>query len=487
MKLLQKFALLLSLLGVSVVLSLGFAAWSVQTVSEEVSSAYSDLTFVLEQLDRIKQAFEHDLAAINRANDEGDTGFVPIPLSDQIDPVLAELENTPGFSRRAGEGTSRLLLSLVHECEGMVEKYQAATKESPNLSPGHELRSSAQAQFEAMHSLIERVQAQLLRDVELSLDYGRDLRDMLLRIIVASLALSVLVALLALILVRRWVLAPIGELRQATGEIAAGNLDYRLQVRSADEFGQLSGEVNHMAEMVVAAQQRLVERERLAAIGELVRRLAHNLRNPLAGIRGLAELTLNELPSGSDLSENQSRIVKAVDRFEKWLADLLRSTTPMHVHPESIRSAELCSSLEASHAPMARTRKITLQIDGAALPETLHVDPVQMEHALVALISNAIEATPEGGTVRMFARVESAAGVTPVIEIRVEDSGPGVPPGVASRVFIPHFTTKREGTGIGLAVAHNVITSHGGRIRVERSSDLGGAAFIVTLPAGAGK
>ncbi len=485
MKLLQKFALLLSLLGLSVVLSLGFAAWSVQTVSEEVSSAYSDLTFVLDQLDRIKQAFEHDLAAINQANDGGSALVERIPLDTQIDPAVEALQATPGFRRRVGESTSTLMMTLVSRCKSLMGEYQDATLAAGPLPRDHPVRAATQEQFEATHALIERVQAQLLRDVEISLVYGRDLRAMLLRIIAASLAFSVLVALLALILLRRWVLAPITSLRKATGELAAGNLGYRLEVRTADEFGQLSGEVNHMAEMVVAAQQRLVERERLAAVGELVRRLAHNLRNPLAGIRGLAELTLDELPADSELAENQTRIVSAVDRFEKWLAELLRSTSPMKLQRETIASGELFESLRASHAPMARSKRIALEFVDAGLPPSFRADAAHIEHALVAIVSNAIEAAPEGGKVRVTAGVEESAQGA-MVSICVDDSGPGVAPEALGRIFVPHFTTKKHGTGIGLAVAHNVIAAHGGRIRVERSADLGGAAFIVTFPVAGG-
>lgn len=482
LKLPHKFAILLALLGLSVLISLGFAAWSVQTINAEVSSAYSDLTFILEQLDRIKQAYEHDLAAIHEAHAKRDRGFEPLPIGAQIDPILEGLEKAPGFGRRVGAGTSMLVSRLVRECRTALEAYQASAPKEGDAAADPALRDAAQSSFEATHSLIERVQAQLLRDVEFSLDYGRDLRGMLMRIISASLALSVLAALLAVVLVRRWVMAPITELRRATGEIAAGNFAYRLAVRSGDEFGQLSGEVNHMAEMVVAAQQRLVERERLAAIGELVRRLAHNLRNPLAGIRSLAELTRSELPAESDLRENQDRIVGAVDRFEKWLSDLLHSTTPLEIRRERIRAADLCRSLEASHVPMARGRRIELIVELEGLPEWLDVDPMQIEHAFVALLSNAIEAAPEDGTVRLRAsRVVDERGRA-AIEWRVEDSGSGVDPAVAGRIFTPHFTTKKHGTGIGLAVAHNVVAAHGGRIRVERSSDLGGAAFIVTLP-----
>jgi len=482
LKLLHKFAVLLMLIGLGVVLSLGFAAWSVDTISREVSSAYSDLTFVLEQLDRIKQTFEHDMAALHAANAESDEPFEPLPIDQQIDPVMSELGSRPGYRRRAGESTSAMLTELVDRCKADVMAYQSATIASRGLAVDDERRERAQDRFEALHSLIERIQAQLLRDVDLSLDYGRDLRSILLRIVTACLLITLLTGFLALILVRRWVLQPIAKLRRATEEMASGNLDYRLEVRSRDEFGELSSEVNHMAEMVVVAQKRLVERERLAAIGELVRRLAHNLRNPLAGIRSLAEVTSGELDPDSSLRENQDRIVCAVDRFERWLADLLHSTTPMNLKPESIPTEELIRSLEASHVPMARGKHVELRVQAQGLPERLHVDPVQLEHALVALLSNAIEAAPEGGAVWLRASLVQDLAGRDEAEFRVEDSGAGVDPAIAERIFDPHFTTKRHGTGIGLAVAHNVVAAHDGRIRVERSSDLGGAAFIVTLP-----
>ncbi len=486
LKLLHRFAVLLALIGLSVLLSLGFAAWSVQTISQEVSSAYSDLTFVLEQLDRIKQTFEHDIAAIHAANASPQEAFERLPIDRQIDPVMKELAARPGYRRRAGESTSAMLTELVRQCKEEMEAYQSATIAARGLTIDHPQRERAQQRFESVHTLIERIQAQLLRDVELSLDYGRDLRVILLRIVSACLLITLMTGVLALILVRRWVLRPIAELRRATEEIAAGNFGYRLAIRSGDEFGQLSGEVNHMAEMVVAAQRRLVERERLAAVGELVRRLAHNLRNPLAGIRSLAEISRGELPADSDLRENQDRIVNAVDRFERWLSDLLHSTSPLSLKRESVRTDELIHSLEASHAPMARGKRIRLEIETDSLPDRLEADPVQMEHALVALLSNAIEAAPEGGVVRFRASRTQARRGEEEIEFRVEDSGPGVDPSVLDKVFLPHFTTKRHGTGIGLAVAHNVVAAHGGRIRIERSSDLGGAAFIVTLPLAGG-
>jgi len=107
-----------------------------------------------------------------------------------------------------------------------------------------------------------------------------------------------------------------------------GNLDSASSDRLWAQLAQLASEVNHMAHMVKTLQDERVESERLAAVGSMVRRIAHNIRNPLAGIRGLAEITRNELAQDEELRENQTRIVAAVDRFERWLKQLLDATRP---------------------------------------------------------------------------------------------------------------------------------------------------------------
>jgi signal transduction histidine kinase len=173
------------------------------------------------------------------------------------------------------------------------------------------------------HDLIQRIQSRVIAEQDKVVEFGDTIRGRLVLVLAFALSAAVLVGVLALTLVRRWVLIPVAALRAAAQRIAGGDFDHRTPVTGHDELAQLSSEVNHMAGMVRMMLDERVERERLAAVGEMVRRLAHNLRNPLSGIRGLAELSREETAPGTHVHENQNRIILSVDRFEKWLADLL--------------------------------------------------------------------------------------------------------------------------------------------------------------------
>lgn len=492
MRLTTKFAILLACFIVTVGVSLAFAGWSVHTLDRELTHAYDETTLVLDRLDAMKRAFEANLAVIG-INHRQELGGLD---QQQIDPARLDLtavdgplelldkSRTPALSKRAGEGVANAILARSRLVRSEIDAFVRALAESPaDAEHQAELRSRLQKDFRSLHDLIERAEGQLLSDIAFSGQYGREVKSLLVRVLVICAAVSVLAAGLALMLFQRWVLQPVMDVRQATGEIAAGRYEYRIPVRSTDEMGALAAEVNQMAGRIVDIQKQLVERERLAAVGELTRRIAHNLRNPLAGIRNLAELSRDELPADSEMAENQRRIVTAVDRFEAWLSELLHATRPLELALDWHSPARLLQQVLDAHLPLATGRKIRLEMDVSALPGQARFDASNLEHAIVSLTSNALEATPTEGRVRVIGRITqgTAPGSAEQWQIVVEDSGPGVAPELADRIFLPHFTTKKHGTGTGLAIVQNVVAAHGGRIRVDRS-ELGGAAFVVTLP-----
>jgi signal transduction histidine kinase len=176
----------------------------------------------------------------------------------------------------------------------------------------------------------------------------------------------------------------------------------------------------------------------------------------------------------------------AVDRLEKWMADLLSATKPLQIHAEPVDSKKLLMTVIDSHRAMAFAKGITLESDIQTAPAQVSLDPVQIEHALVCIVSNGIQATPAGTRIRLYAGLSQRPGFW---EVRVSDQGPGVPPELIEKVFRPYFTTKRDGNGIGLAVASQVIKAHGGQIDIETglgSSQITGsgpgATFVVSLP-----
>jgi signal transduction histidine kinase len=259
-----------------------------------------------------------------------------------------------------------------------------------------------------------------------------------------------------------------------------------------------------MVQMVRLLQDERIERERLAAIGEMVRRIVHNVRNPLSGIRGLAEVTRFDFEKGTPNRENMDLIVSTVDTFERWLSELLDATSPASIHPRRMPVADWISGIVEIHRSQAVAKNVLLTLDAAAAPHDAVFDPAHMDHAVSALISNAIEAAPEGGKVWVTARsaplaphappASSAPSAPPAPpapdsaawDIEVVDNGRGISAEVLPRIFDLQFTTKRHGSGLGLAMAQQIIRGHAGRISVrngdERHPERCGACFIVRLP-----
>lgn len=487
------------MLGVAVTISLAYSAWSVGTIDRELRTSYQSITGALDGLEFIKRRFERQTQAVREiigqsgaplpesavSVAEQEFGVGPAPIVLTLDPSemadrLDALNANPIFGRLIGARRSinERTRSLTSRMTDLRIAWETNDRDDFEASA-----SDALPIWEELHSLIEQLQERLIDDLDASLTSAAEIRDTLHGLLLGCFTAALLTGLLAFLLIRRWMLRPIAELRRATLELQSGNLDYRIPVRSRDELGALSAEVNQLAATIVETQSRLVERERLAATGEMMRRIVHNLRNPLAGIRSLAELTRAELPVDSDVRENQQRILATVDRFERWLSEVLQSTAPLEVKPEADEPTPFLISTLEPHQAAAEGRGIALEFRDHGLPQSARFDRRHLQHAVTALVANAIDAAPDGGVVRVIGTSTSENGEAggPGWSIRVEDSGAGVDESLRERIFEPYFTTKRHGTGIGLAVVRNLVQAHGGSVRVDRS-ELGGAAFIITLP-----
>jgi signal transduction histidine kinase len=226
-----------------------------------------------------------------------------------------------------------------------------------------------------------------------------------------------------------------------------------------------------------AAQARLIEAERFAAIGELSAAVAHGIRNPLAGIKAAAEFASLEVPDDHPLRETISDIVGEADKLEARISTLLDFARPFEPRPAPCRVDEIVADATASlHSQMAG-RGIELVVDlDPALPSA-ELDYVQIEEVLLLLLSNAVDAMPSGGRITITGRVAEDGR----LRLEVIDTGPGIPPEQLKRVFTLFFTTKPRGTGLGLAVAKKIVERHRGTIAVH-SETLKGTRFTIELP-----
>ncbi len=222
--------------------------------------------------------------------------------------------------------------------------------------------------------------------------------------------------------------------------------------------------------------------DRLAAIGRLAAGLAHEVRNPIASIRGSIEVLRQNLkPQGAD-RRLMDIVLRESDRLDGTIAEFLEFSRPRRLQPVPTDLTQMIDEVLLLLAQQAGEALRTAREypDGTV---KAYVDPAQIRQALWNLCRNAVDAMPQGGTLRVVARHSRAADPEhwPVVEIVVEDSGPGVASEHLPHIFEPFYTTKPDGTGLGLAIVHRIIQEHEGEIRVENREG-GGARLVVVLP-----
>lgn len=230
-------------------------------------------------------------------------------------------------------------------------------------------------------------------------------------------------------------------------------------------------------------EEQLQRKDRLAAMGELIGRIAHEIRNPLGSVELFASMLqrdLNEHPSAKRYAEQISQAVHSMDQL---LTNLLMYTRPARTARVWCRAQSLVeeSLILAAHAISKASVQIRLKLDPGIPSIWCHEG--QMKQILLNLVVNAMQAMPQGGmlTISLEAESQETLGV-PAIRLMVSDTGVGIDPTHRSRIFDPFFTTKEEGTGLGLAIVYSLVEAHQGRIDVDSAVGKGTTCSVI-LPA----
>ncbi len=269
----------------------------------------------------------------------------------------------------------------------------------------------------------------------------------------------------------RW---PAALLFGATYAVMGGMLGHLFDVRRA--LLAQADRLRAQQARLVEQQDRLVQAEKLAALGRVTAGVAHEVRNPLAVIRASAGLVGEALPETASSAQRAAGFIRdEVDRLDAFVEAVLRYARPAPAVPRSVATAGLlqrAGSLAAAHLGGR-----ALRLDHDACPPALRVDDGLLLQALLGLLVNAAQATPETGEITLRAVADPAGGA----RIEVEDDGAGLPDGDPAQLFEPFFTTRAEGTGLGLAMAERVVAAHGGTLRAEPRQPHG-ARFVAWLP-----
>jgi len=280
---------------------------------------------------------------------------------------------------------------------------------------------------------------------------------------------------------------PIQRLSEAAQLVSKGNFDVQINATSSDEIGSLATSFNHMTselksreKALIEANEKLVQSEKLSAFGQLSAGIAHEVKNPLTGILGYAQLSLRKIDKGTPLHKNISVIEKEAKRCKAIIENLMKFARQEQVEFKETDLIDVAGDALAivDHQLSINRIKVIKQFD-PALP-LISGNANQIQQVLINLMINSQQAMDgEPGTISLRIRNCNDKWV----EIWLKDSGPGIDKEIQDKLFEPFFTTKKsgKGTGLGLSVSYGIINEHKGKILIH-STPGKGTTFVIVLP-----
>lgn len=313
---------------------------------------------------------------------------------------------------------------------------------------------------------------------EFTAAYARD--QMMYMILVLFLAVA---AGGAFLILAQHFMGSLEELTVAAERIGEGDLAPWLPLPGSDEVGRLSHALSHMLERLQATMRQSQSAWQAAAVGGVASQLSHEIRNPLSSIRLNLQSVDREVRAGKvpeDLSEVIGVCMREIERLNDAVSAVLEFGQPS---PPNRQRCSLTAVVDESLAlvrPRLKRNHIEILWEPGEVSDEILGDAAQLRGVFLNLFLNAADAMQGGGILRV---VMESAETEGEVRVRVSDTGPGVRPDMRSQIFEPFFTTRADGTGIGLPVARQTIEAHGGRLGLDKRSELErGAEFVVVLP-----
>lgn len=258
------------------------------------------------------------------------------------------------------------------------------------------------------------------------------------------------------------------RLAEAADAVSGGELERSVDVRGDDEMSRVARAFNEMTDNLKTSLQELADSRALAAVGECAAQLAHEIRNPLSAVRIDLQMVEEGLPEDSRLREIQERALSEIERLDVTMSGALRTAQSGRAARGIVDAREPLSAAITSARTTGGLGGVDVVARGMDEPATVTGDDAALEQIFLNLLLNAVEASEEGE------RVEVSLSATEVhVVIAVADRGVGIAPKDLERVYDPLYTTRRDGSGLGLTIARRLVIAHGGRIEIESESETG--------------
>jgi len=470
--------------------AIGFVALTLITLSsgffimfhiEKTSAQLQDL-LASHQVEIIRRDL---LEKLNRV--QFDFYLINTRYSRSVATIVADVQEMQGVAAQCGGcHHSAQMVQKLNAIKSEIEAYKSLLSRvltmRANLSRVRDEERRAYQQGEqliaSVNHIINQASSGLAEKTQRSLRDIEKAKTVLFILLIAGPFLLALFSFLTISSMTK----PLKVILDAIGMLKKGNLNFRIETPLKNEFGDVAAAFNEMARTLNEQLHKMQMTEQMAVCGQLAAGLAHEIKNPLAGIKVAIEVLSDELTFSTENRDTLQKVVAEIRRLEslmKNFLDFARPPKPQFVRTDINRILETTISFLMKQTTFSQGKTKTTEIVkdfDEHLPE-ITADPQQLRQVFINLLLNAREAMANGGIVRVKTFFDHSRS----IQIDISDTGHGIAPDILNKVFQPFFTTKPKGTGLGLAISKQLIEQHNGTIRVENGHP-GGATFRIHIP-----
>lgn len=307
--------------------------------------------------------------------------------------------------------------------------------------------------------------------------------------VMSSIAITVFLSITISLILLKFVKKPLDNMIETMSQVEKGDFNVRIDYNGKDEIGRLIGSFNSMVDRLDITQkeleqlhfQQLERADRLASIGEMAAGIAHEIKNPLAGISAAVSIIKDDMNVDDPHAMILGEVLEQVQRLDKTVNDLLFFGKPSLPQLTCVDiNAILTTTLKFASQHRSGVNIERLVDLEPELPP-VYADGKQMQQVFLNILLNAFQAMPTGGLLSIKSSLVTKNDQD-FVRVDVSDSGPGIPSQILEKIFTPFFTTKAQGTGLGLPICCKLVNLHNGDIRVS-SNNKTGTVFTVELPA----